>query len=86
MGPGEHPTNVLIEGQAPIDEGPSEPARPAVSTWVSAGIYATVFGLLGLLGWSLVRAQAGPRSAGRAPEFSLTTFDGETIALADLHG
>lgn len=63
-----------------------EAIRPGVRVWVRVCIYATVFALLGLLGWGLARAQAGPRSAGRAPEFSLNTYEGETIALSDLRG
>lgn len=76
----------MKHGEEPGNEYSTEPVRPAVPTWARVGIYGAVFALLGLLGWGLARAQAGPRSAGRAPEFSLTTFDGEAIALADLRG
>jgi cytochrome c biogenesis protein CcmG/thiol:disulfide interchange protein DsbE len=49
-------------------------------------IYGSVLGLLGLLAWGLVQVQAGPRSEGPAPDFTLATFDGEEITLSELHG
>lgn len=48
--------------------------------------YGGLLGLLGLLGWGLVRVQAGPRSQGPAPDFTLTTFDGDVIVLSELRG
>ena len=49
-------------------------------------IYASLLGLLGLLGWGLLRVQAGPRSEGQAPDFTLTTFQGDEIVLSELRG
>lgn len=49
-------------------------------------IYGSLLGLLGLLGWGLMRVQAGPRSQGPAPDFTLTTFDGDVIVLSELRG
>jgi cytochrome c biogenesis protein CcmG/thiol:disulfide interchange protein DsbE len=86
MGSGEHPINTLGERAQARDKDPIAINRPGVSGWVRALIFAAVFALLGLVGWGLARAQAGPRSAGRAPNFSLNTFDGETVTLADLRG
>ncbi len=43
--------------------------------------------LLVVLALGLLRSQEGPARPGeRAPEFTLTTFDGEEIHTADLHG
>jgi len=43
--------------------------------------------LLGIVGWALIRAQEGPVSPGKlAPEFELTSFNGEVISSADLDG
>ena len=43
--------------------------------------------LLVLVGVGLIRTQEGPVSAGqKAPDFILTTFDGQEIALSDLEG
>lgn len=62
----------------------SEDDRP--SPWGKVLVYGFVLGLLALLGWGLIRAQAGPRDSGPAPDFSLSTFEGETIRLSDLRG
>ncbi len=51
--------------------------------WLAACL---LIALLALLAWGL-RAQAGgPLEAGPAPDFSLTTFGGETLTLSDLRG
>jgi cytochrome c biogenesis protein CcmG/thiol:disulfide interchange protein DsbE len=42
--------------------------------------------LLALLAWGLNKAQAGPRAQGPAPDFTLDTFDGESITLSNLTG
>jgi cytochrome c biogenesis protein CcmG/thiol:disulfide interchange protein DsbE len=49
-------------------------------------IYGSVLGLLGILGWGLIRVQAGPRSSGVAPDFTLYTFGGDEITLSELRG
>lgn len=49
--------------------------------------WALVIGLLGTLGFGLVRAQQGSIGVGtRVPDFTLTTFEGEQIHIADLRG
>lgn len=46
-----------------------------------------VVGLLIVLGLGLVRSQQGPVGVGsRAPEFTLTTFDGTQVSTSDLRG
>jgi len=45
-----------------------------------------VFALLGLLGWGLMKARAGPVDNGLAPDFSLSGFDGQTVTLSELCG
>lgn len=69
---------------------------PAVSTrrsrlrWWQAAVFALVAGLLALVAFQMRRN--GPLAAGRvgegerAPEFTLHTFDGQAIDLADLRG
>ncbi|MHA2428085.1 MAG: TlpA family protein disulfide reductase [Candidatus Hermodarchaeia archaeon] len=54
--------------------------------WGKIAIFGSVLGLLGILGWGLIRVQAGPRSSGNAPDFTLYTFDGEKITLSELRG
>jgi cytochrome c biogenesis protein CcmG, thiol:disulfide interchange protein DsbE len=53
----------------------------ALVAWIA------ILGLLALLAFGLLRAQRGPLMVGEmAPDFSLTTFDGEQISLGDLRG
>ena len=50
-------------------------------------MWVLVLGLLALLGFGLIRRQQGPVGVGsRMPPFTLTTFDGATIASTDLQG
>ncbi|MEK6220893.1 MAG: TlpA family protein disulfide reductase, partial [Chloroflexota bacterium] len=51
-------------------------------------ILAFVFliSLLTLVGWQLAKSQKGIVSTGVSPDFSLTSFDGNTISLSDLRG
>lgn len=49
--------------------------------------FAILLGFLGLLGWGLRNAQAGPVQVGqKVPTFDLTTFDGKSVSTADLQG
>jgi cytochrome c biogenesis protein CcmG/thiol:disulfide interchange protein DsbE len=48
--------------------------------------FAIILALLGLLGWGLRKAQAGPVETGLAPDFTLTGFDGRTLTLSELRG
>ena len=58
--------------------------------WWQAAIFLLVAGLMALVAFQMRRN--GPLAAGRvgqgerAPEFTLQTFDGESVALADLRG
>lgn len=55
--------------------------------WVIVAVWIGVLGLLALLGFGLIRRQEGPVGVGtRAPDFTLTTFDGRTMSTADLRG
>ncbi|MFO8035208.1 MAG: TlpA disulfide reductase family protein [Anaerolineales bacterium] len=42
--------------------------------------------LLGLLAWELIRGGKGPLRENQAPDFTLTSFEGESVILSDLRG
>jgi cytochrome c biogenesis protein CcmG/thiol:disulfide interchange protein DsbE len=69
-------------------ERDSQPAerrrwRPSLASLVlMAGIIMACIAI----GVALVRQQQGQPTSGPAPDFTVTTFDGETIALSDLRG
>lgn len=68
----------------------ADPKPPKVTvgrqSWAKPLAYGGVLALLGLLGWGLVQAQAGPRDEGPAPDFTLVTFSGEQVTLSLLRG
>lgn len=51
--------------------------------WLAVGL---LLALLALLAWGLRARAGGPVETGLAPDFSLTTFEGETITLSELQG
>ncbi len=65
---------------------PTLPGVPRARSYGRFALWGGLAALLALVGFGLYRAQAGPVSSGPAPEFTLTTFEGESIALADLKG
>lgn len=61
------------------------PRRPR--RWTALLAWAGLLGLLGVVGAGLVRSQGGPVGVDApAPDFSLTTFEGQTVVLSDLQG
>jgi cytochrome c biogenesis protein CcmG/thiol:disulfide interchange protein DsbE len=70
-----------------MNDTTSQPKPRGGRRWVTVAVWVGVLALLALLGFGLIRRQQGPVSVGaRMPEFSLTTFDGETIDSSDLAG
>jgi cytochrome c biogenesis protein CcmG/thiol:disulfide interchange protein DsbE len=49
-------------------------------------IYGILLALLGLMAWGLNKTQNGPVQSGMAPDFTLTTFDDQTLTLSELRG
>lgn len=48
--------------------------------------YGGVLALLALFAFGLRRAGSGPREAGKAPDFTLTGYDGRRVTLSQLRG
>jgi cytochrome c biogenesis protein CcmG/thiol:disulfide interchange protein DsbE len=71
-----------------MTETTPQPSAPRGNRrWVTIVVWVAVLGLLALLGFGLIRRQQGPVGVGaRMPDFTLITFDGETIASRDLEG
>lgn len=75
-----------------ISQNPSSPANVEertrsyhhfIRSFIAFGLLAS---LLGLMGWGLVKARSGPIQKGMAPDFTLTSFKGESITLSKLRG
>lgn len=54
--------------------------------WGRLLVWIVVFALLGAIGWKLWQSGLGQASSGPAPDFTLATFDGQTLRLSDLRG
>jgi len=71
----------MIEEQKNIEE------KPRRSPWVQLLIWGGVLFLLGIVAIQLNKAQEGTVRAGeKAPDFVLTTFDGDEISSTELSG
>lgn len=55
--------------------------------WVIIAAFAALVGFMALIGWGLRRSMQGSFLVGDVvPEFSMTTFDGQTVSSADYAG
>jgi cytochrome c biogenesis protein CcmG, thiol:disulfide interchange protein DsbE len=72
------------ENPAPLEQVPDRKTRPNLGRIFVWSVLAV---LLAIVGLALLRNQQGPVQIGKAaPDFSLTTFDGDQIDMADLRG
>lgn len=65
---------------------PEEGTRSGGIAWGRILVWGTIFALLAIVGWQLLQTSQGQPTEGRAPDFSITTFDGEEYNLADMRG
>jgi cytochrome c biogenesis protein CcmG/thiol:disulfide interchange protein DsbE len=78
--------SLVTEQISPETTTPAPPARNRPH-WGRILVWVGVLGLLAILALGLRRAQQGPITVGdKVPNFTLTTFEGETINLTDLKG
>ena len=71
----------------PQEAPPQDAQAPSRPRWGWILVWAALLGLLTLLFFGLQRTQQGPVEIGnKAPDFDLTTFDGQVIRLAELKG
>lgn len=54
--------------------------------WGRLVVWVAVIGLFGGLGWKMWQNSLDPVSSGAAPDFTLYTFNGETLRLSELRG
>ena len=71
----------LLDGETLVEKGTSR--RFSLGTIISFGL---ILGFLALLGWGLIQVNRGQVDSGMAPDFTITSFDGETITLSELRG
>jgi cytochrome c biogenesis protein CcmG/thiol:disulfide interchange protein DsbE len=78
-------TNLTTEPPNPVPEANQEVKSGARPVTVVV-VFFVLMAFLGLLGWGLAKVQAAPVSTGKAPDFTLTSFDGRTYTLSQLRG
>ncbi len=71
--------------QSAVPQAESEADRPAVR-WGRIIVWVVVGLVLIFLGWGLVQAFTSQPTEGRAPDFTLVTYDGDEYTLSDLRG
>ena len=87
----------MVEMQDSIPDSQNEQSSPQEKRGVEIGgrrisvgalaAWIGIFALLALLAFGLLRNQEGPVTIGETvPNFTLTTFDGDQISLAELQG
>lgn len=75
--PGDHPGKA-----AKMEENNKNQQRSFGSVMSSI----LLFSLIGLLAWGMSNNKRGQVDQGSAPDFSITSFDGETLTLSELRG
>lgn len=72
----------------PSPTNQSQQAAPRkVNAWVATAAFLVLFGFLAVIYWGLNSSRRGPLGVGEpAPDFTLTSFDGQNFNTADLRG
>lgn len=64
----------------------AEPEGKTRLRWGRVAVWAVVGMLLAFLTFGLIQAFASQPTEGKAPDFTMETYDGDTITLSDLRG
>jgi cytochrome c biogenesis protein CcmG/thiol:disulfide interchange protein DsbE len=71
----------------PFVETQESNLRPRPPVWMIVISFAVLLIFLAFIGWGMLRTQQGPILVGQqAPDFSLTSFDGQEFSKASLAG
>lgn len=54
--------------------------------WIFIGMFVVILFLLLILAWAVRTKSAPPLASGNAPDFSITTFDGQNLSMSELRG
>jgi cytochrome c biogenesis protein CcmG/thiol:disulfide interchange protein DsbE len=78
-----------IEVNQKVAEITTEENDPHIPIKRKSGYFIAIIllaALLGLLGWGYLNDQSNSVEEGLAPDFTITSFEGETLTLSDLRG
>ena len=78
-----------MEQTNPVEESLYSPQELAPKSRFGLGSIVLLIGILmaaAVFGLTLARQNATQPSSGQAPEFAITTFDGQPVSLSDLRG
>jgi cytochrome c biogenesis protein CcmG/thiol:disulfide interchange protein DsbE len=68
-----------------IEQEPAAPRRGGLGLG-SMVLLAGILAVVAVFGWALIRSNQTQPTTGPAPDFTLTTYDGQEIRLSDLRG
>jgi cytochrome c biogenesis protein CcmG/thiol:disulfide interchange protein DsbE len=76
-----------ISEKTPVAAAEKTPPSRRLPVWVIVIAFLVLAGFMALIGWGLSRAMRGGMVVGdSAPQFAMTTFDGQEINTADYAG
>lgn len=75
-----------METSLPENPSPPNPPSSIIGRIARVGVFAVMIAILVMVGWKLTKVTAAQVDSGTAPDFTLTSFSGETITLSDLRG
>jgi cytochrome c biogenesis protein CcmG/thiol:disulfide interchange protein DsbE len=74
----------MTDSTLPVRNDTPTPTRSI--RWSRVLVWVLLVGLLSIVGWKLWQSGLGQVASGSAPDFTLNTFDGQTLRLSELKG